>query len=217
MSTTQKSAARRSRSPGRPRLEDVADIDSKLLAVALKEFTIHGYGATSLTRIVKIAGVAKTTLYARFASKEQLFRAIMHEQIERFDAATMLRPGISAPELEKGLKAYANRMLEISLQGHLLEVNRLIASESHRFPELAAAAAEKNELGVKRISNFIRECAIADAIRCKDAEGVAEVFIYMLRGWYVHASLTNRKVPAEQRERWVERAVHTLLSNRADW
>ena len=52
---------------------------------------------------------------------------------------------------------------------------------------------------------------------CKDADAVAEVFILMLRGWYVNVMLTNRRSSASERGQWVRRAVRTLLSARADW
>lgn len=217
MSVSVPAVSKLRRSRGRPKLEDVASIESKLLSVALKEFLAHGYGATSMTRIVKVAGISKTTLYSRFSSKEDLFRAIVQEQIERYDAAAALAPGAGRPDLEKGLKAYASRMLELSLQGDLLEVNRLIYSESNRFPELGAAAADRTEIGIDQIAGFIRDCALADGIPCKDPEGAAGAFIHMIRGWYVNVMLTSRKVPAAERERWVERAVHALVSARGEW
>jgi AcrR family transcriptional regulator len=217
MSASKRGGAKPRRLPGRPKPDDVAAIESSLLSIALQEFLAHGYGATSLTRIVNAAGASKTTLYSRFSSKEELFRAIMHQQIARLDVAAPLKPRSGRPVLEKGLKAYANHMLEISQKGEVLAVNRLIFSESNRFPELGAAAAERTELGINRISAFICECALADGIPCKDPEGVAEAFILMIRGWYVSVMLTNRKVPAAHREQWIERAVHTLLSARSDW
>lgn len=217
MPSRTKAADKPRRTAGRPKREDVAAIDGKLLAVALREFCTHGYGGSSLNRIVSAAEVSKTTLYARFSSKEELFRAIMHQQIERIDAGAALSYGRSGPDLEKGLKAFANRMLSLSLHGDLLEVNRLVSSESQRFPELGAAAAERMALGIKRIASFIRECADFDGVPCKDPDAVAEVFILMLRGWYVNVMLTNVPVSAARRERWVQRAVHTLLSARADW
>jgi AcrR family transcriptional regulator len=217
MSTTAQEIVKPRRSRGRPKLEEIAVIESKLLAVALKEFLAHGYGATSMARIVKAAGISKTTLYSRFPSKERLFRAIMREQIDRLAATTAQRLGASKPELEVGLKAYANRMLELSLQGDLLEVNRLIYSEAQRFPELGAAAAERTEIGIRRISRFIRECALADGLPCKDPEAAASAFIHMIRGWYVNVMLTNVKVRAARREKWVDRAVSALLSSRTDW
>lgn len=217
MPAEKKAGAKGRRSPGRPKAHEVAAIDNKLLSIALKEFFRHGYGAASLSRIVDMAGVSKTTLYSRFPSKDALFRAIMNEQIERLDAGAALDFGTRRPNLEKGLKAFATRMLELSFEGDLLEVNRLISSESLRFPELGAAAAERTARGIQRIAAFIRECAEVDGVPCKDPDAVAEVFILTLRGWYVNAMLTNRHPTAAERERWVERAVRTLLCGRTDW
>jgi TetR/AcrR family transcriptional repressor of mexJK operon len=217
MTTTKRQATPKPKRLGRPRPEDVTAIENKLVDVALDEFLRHGYGGTSMNQIVKVAEVSKTTLYSRFASKEQLFRAIIHQQIDFLAPSAWLQSDVGPLDLEGGLKSYANHMLELSLQGALLGVNRLIYSESHRFPELGAAAAEKTALGIKRISGFIQDCSSADGIPCKDPEGVAEAFILMLRGWYVDVILINREVSAQQRKLWVERAVHALLSARSDW
>jgi TetR/AcrR family transcriptional repressor of mexJK operon len=208
---------KRRRSRGRPTLEDVEGIESRLLAVALREFVRHGYGGTSMRRIVIATGISKTTLYSRFSSKEQLFRAIMHQQIDRLSAATSRGPHPVRPSLEKCLADYANSMLEVSLRGDLLEVNRLIYSESHRFPELGAAAADRTKLGIRQVADLIEKWAREDRIPCSDPEGIAEAFIHMLRGWYVNAILSNARVPSAQRERWVKRAVHSLISARREW
>jgi TetR/AcrR family transcriptional repressor of mexJK operon len=208
-------APRRQR--GRPRLEDVAEIESRLLDIALKEFVAHGYGGTSLTQIVRAAGISKTTLYTRFASKEDLFRAIMHRQIQGFSAVAALRSPTGSLDMAKGLKAYGNRMLEISLEGDLLQVNRLVYSESGRFPELGLAAAERGQLGIDDLARFIRACAETEGVSCRDPQAVASAFIFMLRGWYVDILLTNRKISVRERERWVDVAVQALMAGREDW
>jgi len=205
------------RARGRPKLKDSAAIEQKLLAVALEVFIGHGYGATSMTSIARAAQISKTTLYARFATKEALFRAIMWTQIERLVESAGLSRTDGLPELAEGLRTFANRMLSVSLRGDLLQVNRLIFSESHRFPELGAAAAERTLIGIRQVAAFIRERAAADRVPCNDAAGIAETYILMLRGWLVNVMLTNRRVPAGERARWVERAVHALLSARSDW
>jgi TetR/AcrR family transcriptional repressor of mexJK operon len=217
MTTTQKTNDKPQRLRGRPRPEDASAIEGVLLDVALKEFLQHGYGGASMNQIVKAAGISKTTLYSRFASKEQLFRAIIRKQIDHLAPSASLQTDSGRPDIAAGLASYANHMLELNLQGDLLGVNRLIYSESHRFPELGRAAAEKTALGIRRISRFISDCAAADGIACKDPEGVAEAFILMLRGWYVDVLLTNREVSAAQRKRWVARAIHALLAAREHW
>jgi AcrR family transcriptional regulator len=214
--TTSSRKAEKRTPRGRPRLEDVAAIEKKLLTLAFDEFQKHGYGGASVNAIARAARVSKTTLYSRFPSKESLFRAIMHDQIQRVaEAGATLKDG--RLRLAEGLKNYANYMIDLSFKGGLLQLNRLIYSESHRFPELGAAAAERSQVGIVQIADFIRRCAAADKIPCKDAESVAEVFIFMIRGWYVNVMLTNRKVAAAEREAWVERAIHVLIDSRRDW
>jgi TetR/AcrR family transcriptional regulator, mexJK operon transcriptional repressor len=216
MATKLKSDAPR-RTRGRPRLGDVAAIEDRLLDVALNEFVENGYGATSLTRIVKVAEISKTTLYSRYPSKEDLFRAIIRKHVDLPGADNALRPETGQPQLEVGLKAYANRMLDQSLKGGFLTINRLIFGESHRFPELGAAADERTEVGISQVAEFIEECARVDGVPCADPRSVAEAFIMLIRGWYLGAMVSSRKVPAGAREQWVERAVRIFVRDRADW
>ena len=58
--------------------------------------------------ILKVMGLDPFNI---LRSIEDLFRAIMKAQIERLDAASVLKPREGRPVLEEGLKAYANHML----------------------------------------------------------------------------------------------------------
>ena len=49
------------------------------------------------------------------------------------------------------------------------------------------------------------------------AEGAAEAFICMTRGWYADVMLRNQTVPTREREQWVRRVVHILVASRGDW
>ncbi|WP_297493627.1 TetR/AcrR family transcriptional regulator [Acidocella sp.] len=201
------------RSRGRPKLDEAAAVEAELLAAALKEFLQHGYGGASLTRIVKAAGASKTTLYSRYASKEALFRAVMYMHMERLPASMPLHHY----DLESGLKAYLNQGLDVSLTGELLEVNRLIYSESHRFPELGRAATERSQLGIAQLAAFIGERAVIDGIACRDPVAVAEACIYLMLGRYVIAMMTKSKIPPATRRAWVDGAVRLLIEARGSW
>lgn len=198
------------RARGRPRLEDVAEIESRLLGAALKEFVSCGYAGASMRGIAKAAELSRSTLLSRFPSKAELFEAIMTRQIAQLSAVTTLRSPRDRNDLEQDLEAYANRALEFSLEGELLSVNRLILSESHRFPELGQTAQRSTQLGVEQISEFLRQCVASGDIECADPEGTAEAFILMIRGWYLNVMVTNRMVTAAERRGWVARAVHSL-------
>lgn len=205
------------RSRGRPKQSDVELIDSELLDGALREFLKTGYGGTSIRQIVGALGISKTTLYSRYPSKEALFNAIVARQIERLSANTALQVDGDWLEIGIGLRSYANRTLEISLEGDLRAVNLLIYSEAPRFPELGAAAADRSRQGIAQITEFIAQCSERDGVRVRDPQAIAEAFIFMLRGWYVNVLLTSQPVSAAMREAWVEKAVHALVGGRAGW
>jgi len=204
------------RTRGRPSAESMALIEREILHVALDQFVEHGYGV-SMAQIVKAAGISKTTLYSRFASKEELFRAIIRQQIERVAETMPLGSSKAYYDLEEGLENYANRTLEISLESSFIEVNRLIYSEARRFPELGVAAAERNQVGIEQLSEFIRYRAEADGVPCKDPTTVAEVLLFLMRGWYFNAMLTNSVIPTPDREDWVRRSIRTLIASRSEW
>ena len=192
-------------------------LERKLLKVALDEFLNHGYAGASLTRIVQHAGISKTTLYSRYRSRKELFRAMLNEQIKRSRPSEPLRGGPQPLPLEEGLVRYADDMLKFALKKELQGVERLLCSESHRFPELAEAARERSQLGVDRISRFISECAERDGIPCRNPASIAGVFIALMRGWYMDIVETGRRVTAAERKDWVRSAVHALIAGRRDW
>ncbi len=215
MDTQTKPEGRRKR--GRPRLDKAERIESELLHGALREFLRHGYGGTSIAQIVKSLGISKTTLYSRYPSKAELFQAIIFQQIKVFSVEATLQSHGTQLGLHEGLLAYATHTLELSLKGDLLQINRLIYSESHRFAELGAAAADRTEHGIRQIAGFIAERAVQDGIPCRDPAGIAAGFIFMLRGWYVNVMLSNEPISKAAIRRFASQSVRTLLAGRAEW
>ena len=212
--TVRKSSSRPKRARGRPRLEDVAELESKLLSIALHEFLQHGYGGASMARIVKEAGISKTTLYSRFPSKEHLFRAIVNHQARAIPPAPAQTQGPARRDLPEVLKSHASRMLEFNLRDEVRGIHQLTYSEAHRFPELSNAVVDRVDIGISRIADLIRACNQDEEVVCNDPEGLAEVFFWVVGGWHLFATLTNRIPAAEERERWLERAVRILVPDK---
>jgi AcrR family transcriptional regulator len=55
----------------------------QVLDAALKQFLRHGYDGTSMQAVADEAGVTKPVVYACFASKDELFRALLRREEER--------------------------------------------------------------------------------------------------------------------------------------
>jgi TetR/AcrR family transcriptional repressor of mexJK operon len=67
-----------------------------ILAAARRMFLASGFGAVSMDAIAREAGASKATLYAYFASKEELFGAVVSHEGERYFH------GFSVHELDPG-------------------------------------------------------------------------------------------------------------------
>src|SRR5438270_8734118 len=64
---------------------------AEIVSAALALFAERGFGATKLDDVARAAGIAKGTIYLYFATKEDLFRAVVRQELlptlERFEAA----------------------------------------------------------------------------------------------------------------------------------
>jgi AcrR family transcriptional regulator len=201
---------------GRPRAEDREALEARLVRVARQCFITRGYGAVSMTEVAKAARVSKKTLYARFPSKADLFRAILDEQVRSTGGGVRL--GRSKPRtLGAMLRLYAEHTLRESLHVEILQLNRLIYSEAERFPELGEAAWERRRVGVRQVAEHLRDYAVADGAPCRDPEGVAELFIDLLTGWYSGMMLRNRTATAAEIGAWTRQMVKVFLASRPSW
>lgn len=104
------------------------------MEVATASFLRDGYAATSIENVARQARVGKRTLYARFADKETLFRAVLEGLMTRWLASPEPAPAV-AP-VDAALVQLAERMLDVALQPDALALHRLLVSEAGRFPHM---------------------------------------------------------------------------------
>lgn len=203
------------RGPGRLRIEDVRELEAKLITVAREAFTTQGYGATSMAALARDAGISKTTLYAKFPTKAALFRAIIDRQLERAYGAVREGAEIAPRTLAGSLQNLASQTLQEALTPENRAINRLMDWEAPRFPELAEMAQARARLGIEHIASYIRSFAVSDQIACADPEAAAEIFNFMVRGLY-HDTCVGAH-PSDEAPKTIERIVANFLASRASW
>ncbi len=110
----------------------------ELLAAALELFVEKGYAATRAEEVAKRAGVSKGTLFLYFSSKEELFKAVVRENISgkfnEWKAEIDSFQGSSADLLRFSIHAWWERIGSTKASG----ITKLMMSEAGNFPELAA-------------------------------------------------------------------------------
>jgi TetR/AcrR family transcriptional regulator len=108
----------------------------ELLDAALDLFVEKGFAATRAEEVAKRAGVSKGTLFLYFASKEELFKAVVRENISgRFGEWSQeldTFEGSSADLLRYCIAVWWERIGSTKASG----ITKLIMSEAGNFPEL---------------------------------------------------------------------------------
>ncbi|MBV6323987.1 TetR/AcrR family transcriptional regulator [Duganella violaceipulchra] len=122
----------------KPRWERRKDArPQELLAAALDQFVERGYAGTRLEDVAKRAGVSKGTLYLYFANKEELFKAVVRENIVHAigeaEQEAAVFDGPSAELLRAILMKWWNQICST----HLAGITKLMLAEGNNFPELA--------------------------------------------------------------------------------
>lgn len=122
----------------KPRWERRKDARPKeLLASALDIFVERGYAASRLDDVAARAGVSKGTLYLYFENKEELFKAVVRENLvsaltEAEDYVDQYA-GSSTALLREVIKGWWDRIGKTKLSG----ITKLMMAESGNFPDVA--------------------------------------------------------------------------------
>lgn len=110
----------------------------ELLEAALELFVEKGFAATRVEEVAKLAGVSKGTLFLYFSSKEELFKAVVRENIsgrfKEWNDEFESFQGSTADMLRYCIHAWWERIGSTKASG----ISKLMMSEARNFPELAA-------------------------------------------------------------------------------
>jgi AcrR family transcriptional regulator len=109
----------------------------ELLDAALALFVAQGFAATTAQDVAKHAGVSKGTLFLYFSSKEDLFKAVVREnivgQFSELNKALDRFTGSTEELMRSFMAAWWQRIGSTRSAG----ICKLMVSEGSQFPELA--------------------------------------------------------------------------------
>lgn len=110
----------------------------ELLDAALDLFVEKGFSATRVEEVAARAGVSKGTLFLYFQSKEDLFKAVVRENIANkfptWQEEFLSFEGTSSEMLRYAMTSWWDRIGKTRASG----ITKLVMSEAQNFPEIAA-------------------------------------------------------------------------------
>lgn len=123
---------------GRPKFRRrKADRPDEIVAAAFEVFAEKGFAAARLDDIAARAGVSKGAIYLYFATKEDIFQAVVEQgvapNLHNLAALAAASPQ-NFPDL---IRAFAKVMAQVASTTPLGGILKMVIGEARNFPELA--------------------------------------------------------------------------------
>lgn len=176
---------------------------AEIVAIATRSFLERGYAATTMSAIADELGGSKTTLWSHFASKEELFVAVLDDRVERF--AHDLECAVGARNFTTAtLHRLCLRLIDQLMVEGSARLYGLIITEGGRFPEIVEAFYAR---GPQRLQENMRHF-FENHFAPDDAAELSQLVLVAVVGFRSMA-LTNPDRPTRQEK---ERFVDALLA-----
>ncbi len=129
-------------SAGRPTREQAEARHAELLETALDMFLERGFEQSTMEAIAASVGMTKRTVYARYPDKKALFLATVRRAIERNVVSDASLRALEKGDLGEILAAFARMRVAHVTSPHGLRLQRILNTESYRFPEIFTQSFE---------------------------------------------------------------------------
>jgi AcrR family transcriptional regulator len=190
---------------GRPPLERAGEVEERILDAAQQVFVRRGFGGATVDEIAQTARAGKPTIYARYASKEALYEAVMARKVARNTQFENLVP--QGRSLQARLVNLGIALVERTLDGETIGLMRSGIAEAERFPELTRGI---NEMARKRaatnLAKLLGELAREEGIAAKGAfapdkiTDTARIFLDLVLFAVLFSRLLGEDVKALKKE-----------------
>jgi AcrR family transcriptional regulator len=182
--------AKRNRKPAGPPADDVRE---RILQTASALFYREGARAVGVDLVVERAGVAKTSLYRHFQTKDDLIGAFLQREDEEFwqqwDSVAQRHRSDAQAELDAHMRWIGERVARKNYRG-CPQLNVAAEFPAPEHPARRVAVSHKRELR-RRLSG------IAERLSVPHPEGLAAQLLFLLNGAFVssHAIGADEAVP----------------------
>jgi AcrR family transcriptional regulator len=148
------------------------------LDAATDLFLKVGYEQASIDAILLQSGGSKSTLYAYFPTKEDLFRSVIDNVVDNGELGVALDIRANARFV---LTEFAVSRQRVVLSPRHRAVLRVVIAERERFPDLAQIYWERGpQRSGRQLVTYMEALRNREILGIDDAEEAAEFFIGML-------------------------------------
>jgi len=198
---------------GRPTREQAEARHEELLAVALDHFLDKGYEAATIEAIAGAVGMTKRTVYGLYADKPALFRAAVHRAIERYSISDERIQATDCGDLEQTLRNIARLRIDLVASTQGMKLQRIINTESYRFPEIFNEVYELGALPTIRfLAGLLKRESAAGLLAIAEPAKAANVFMSMVVSGPVRIIVSGNVLSEAEIDERIAFAVQLFLN-----
>jgi len=198
--------------PGRPTKERAEARHAELLDSALDLFLARGFEPTTIEAIAASVGMTKRTVYARYPDKVSLFRAAVRRAIEQLAVPPQRIRAADCGDLEQTLINLARLRVDPVTTPQGLKLQRIINTESYRFPDIFTTSYDLGALPVARfLARLLERETRAGRLAIHEPALAANVFLSMVVGGPVRILASGNILPEKEIDRRIRFAVRLFL------
>lgn len=180
---------------------------AEIVDIATRSFFERGYADTSMSAIAEELGGSKATLWAHFSSKEDLFAAVIDQQVDGFSQdidEVLTSQTYSVPALRR----FCLRFLECLLRNNAIQLFMLVLGEGERFPEVREMFFSR---GPAKIRQHVHEF-YAPHFGEAEAEKLTQLTVSSITGFRSDMLLRPKKPSKAEQERYINGLVELIAA-----
>ena len=132
----------------------------EILDAALELFSVHGYEATSISRLAEAVGIRKASLYSHFENKQAILDALIQTTLEQYEKHSIFAkadwddPVFTKDKenmtLELAAQLFLGQIRYILHDPQISRARRMLTIEQFQNPQMAKLQTKQNYTDVMR-------------------------------------------------------------------
>ncbi|MFH1037943.1 MAG: TetR/AcrR family transcriptional regulator [PVC group bacterium] len=190
-------------------MRDQTDTKQRLMDAALRLFTEKGFAGASTREIVEQSGVTKPTLYYYFPSKEELYRALIEENFERFNREIAAIAGEKKPPREKLIRVAEYNLKHCRNHPEQVKLTLMAFYRGDTFaPEVDVE--EYGRASLEIVARIFREGVDAGIFRPLDPMKLSLHLMGVLHGQMLVILKGTKRIPLTRPEEIIETLIRGI-------
>lgn len=182
-----------------------------ILDGAIDVFTSMGYELASMDKIAEIAGVSKKTIYNHFASKENLFQAIVDDFLAQRQSLKTITYD-PHESLEKQLLAFANAEIFLIDSPRRLGLSRFLTIVFLSDPSYARKTVAKYPPHYDMLLDWLKEAEKDNKIKTDNLLMAGRVFYALVEGAITYPAIFSEGINKLEIQPLLDEIIATFLS-----